>query len=173
MKEKIDIQYIDVGLLNPAEYNPRKWNDAQIAQLKKSIEKFGVVDPIIVNSSPDRKNIVIGGHFRLYCCKELGMTKVPVVYVDIADIKTEQELNIRLNKNSGEFDWDLLANFDEDMLLEVGFTDDELEIGFDLEFNKDDKEDQEKLEELAPKYINCPHCGKEFDMNKHAAVRIA
>ncbi|MGB9615591.1 MAG: hypothetical protein ACPL3B_08820, partial [Fervidobacterium sp.] len=77
-------------------------------------------------SAENRKNVIIGGHFRVRVAKDLGWQKVPVVYVKISDIKKEQELNLRLNKNTGEWDWDLLANFDEEMLLDVGFT--ELEV---------------------------------------------
>jgi len=58
---------------------------------------------------------------------------MPVVYVNIPKLKKEQELNIRLNKNLGQWDWDLLANFDEELLLKVGFEAGELDNIFDLE----------------------------------------
>ena len=46
----------------------------------------------------------------------MGIKKVPVVYISIPNIEKEKELNIRLNKNTGEFNWDLLADFDEAFL---------------------------------------------------------
>ncbi|QQS44712.1 ParB N-terminal domain-containing protein [Candidatus Roizmanbacteria bacterium] len=55
----------------------------------------------MVNSSPNRKDIVIGGHFRLEIAKQLRYTEVPVVYVNIPDEDKEKELNLRLNKNTG------------------------------------------------------------------------
>lgn len=55
----------------------------------------------------------------------MGYETVPVVYVDIPDLEKEKELNIRLNKNTGEFDWDLLAKFDETLLSDIGFSSDE------------------------------------------------
>ena len=75
-----------------------------MAALKESIKRFSVVDPVIANSAPSRKNILIGGHMRLKALKEMGMKKVPVVYLSIPDIKKERELNVRLNRNTGEFD---------------------------------------------------------------------
>ena len=70
-KENLKITFVDVNSLKVAAYNPRKWDDAKKEKLKESIERFGLVDPIIVNSAPERKNIVIGGHFRLAVAKEL------------------------------------------------------------------------------------------------------
>ncbi len=131
--KKLKVYYVPTSLLRPAEYNPRKWSEEATAQLKESILRFGLVDPFLVNSTPNRKNIVIGGHFRLKVAKELGIKTVPVVYVNISDVEKEQELNLRLNKNLGEFDWDLLANFKEDFLSDVGFSSEELDEVFGID----------------------------------------
>jgi hypothetical protein len=101
------------------------------AQLRESIKRFGMVDPIVANSAPDRFNVVIGGHQRLKVLKGLKWETVPVVYVEIPDQKQERELNLRLNKNTGHFDLDLLKEFEQSMLREVGFSDQELEKIFD------------------------------------------
>ncbi len=108
------VTYVPVGSLNPSTYNPRKWNEAQTNALKESITRFGLVDPIICNSAKERMNTVIGGHFRLKVAKDLGFTEMPVVYVNIPDIEKEKELNVRLNKNLGEFDFELLKDFGEE-----------------------------------------------------------
>ena len=81
---------VKIGELKPSPYNPRKWSEKAIADLTKSIKEFGLVDPIIVNSAPERKNIVIGGHFRLKIAKDMGFKEMPVVYVSIPDIKKEK-----------------------------------------------------------------------------------
>lgn len=125
------VQYVSVSELKPAPYNPRKFNEEQKQQLITSIERFGLVDPIVANSTSKRKNIIIGGNFRFKVAKELGYKEVPVVYVSIADKKKEQELNIRLNKNTGEFDFELLAGFDESFLEDIGFDTSELDTIFD------------------------------------------
>ena len=63
--KNIEVVEVSVTKLKSSTYNPRKWSESAISQLKESITKFGIVDPIIVNGSENRKNIVIGGHFRL------------------------------------------------------------------------------------------------------------
>lgn len=124
--QNIKIMQVPVSELNPAAYNPRKWDNAATDALTESIKRFGLVDPILVNSTPERKGTVIGGHFRLHVAKLLDYIEVPVVYIDIPDIEKEKELNLRLNKNVGEWDWELLKNFEADLLVDIGFTDTDL-----------------------------------------------
>lgn len=138
------VTYQNVKELNPAPYNPRRWSEDAIAQLTDSIKNFGLVDPILVNSSPDRKNVVIGGHFRLKVAKDLGIKEVPVVYVDIPDIEREKELNVRLNKNLGDWDYELLAEFDETLLSTIGFDSEEIDAIFDLAVDEPETFDLEK-----------------------------
>lgn len=132
-KEKLEVQYVDPALLKASEYNPRKWSKEAETELQESIKIFGLVDPFVVNSAPSRKNILIGGHFRLAMAKKLGIQEVPVVYISIPDLEKEKELNIRLNKNTGEFDWDILANFNEQFLGSVGFSSEELDNIFGID----------------------------------------
>ena len=111
-----------------AEYNPRELTQDQHKDLKDSITRFGFVDPLIVNTHKERKNILVGGHQRLKIAKELGYKDVPCVEVDLSPDQ-EKELNVRLNKNTGQWDWDALANhFDVGELLEWGFSEDELQF---------------------------------------------
>lgn len=124
--KQLSIQYIAVSELQIAEYNPRKWDKSAIEKLTESIKRFGLVDPIIVNGAKTRFNIVIGGHFRLKIAKGLGYKEVPVVYINIPDIEKEKELNLRLNRNTGEWDLDLLKAFDIGLLLDVGFDNNDL-----------------------------------------------
>lgn len=84
--KKLQVVYVPIEDLKPADYNPRKWDDPAVTQLTESVKRFGVVDPIIVNCAPNRHNVVIGGHFRLKVAKDLGMTEIPVVYVYISNI---------------------------------------------------------------------------------------
>jgi len=145
----LKVEYVPTELLNPAPYNPRKWSDEKTKQLKESIKKYGLVDPCVVNQATGRENIVIGGHFRLKVAKELGYKTVPVVYLNIPDIETEKELNIRLNKNLGDWDWELLANFSEKLLDSIGFTSQELDTIFDIDSNNPEQFDlQKELEKL-------------------------
>ena len=115
------IEQVEISKLNPAEYNPRRLTDTQYQHLRNSLEEFGIVDPIVVNSHKDRKNIIIGGHQRARIWKDMGNDTIPVVYLDLT-LKRERELNIRLNKNLGEFDQEkLLAEYTKDELIDYGF----------------------------------------------------
>lgn len=133
LMNNLKVNYVQIDQLKLADYNPRKWDEEAINQLKESISRFGLVDPLIVNNAPNRINIVIGGHFRLKVAKEMGFKEVPVVYINIPDLEREKELNLRLNKNVGEFDLDLLAQFDESFLTDVGFDSQELDDIFPVE----------------------------------------
>lgn len=115
--------------LVPADYNPRTLTDKQFKDIKKSLTRFGFVDPIIVNTHPSRKDVIIGGHQRCKVWASMGNDTVPTVELCLT-IKEEQELNVRLNKNTGEFDFDALANFfDVEDLQEWGFEAFEFGLG--------------------------------------------
>ena len=130
------ITLVNINSLNPAEYNPRQISNKQYEDLKASMEKFGCVDPIIININPERLNVVVGGHQRLRILKQLGAEKVPTVSVNLSE-EDERELNVRLNKNGGEWDMDLLSNFDIVDLKEWGFK--EIELGFNIDKIDEDK----------------------------------
>lgn len=134
----MNIEHVPINNLKASTYNPRKWDDKTIADVTESITRFGLCDPLIVNGAPERRNVLIGGHLRLTVAKRLGFSEVPVVYMNIPEIEREQELNLRLNKNLGSWDEELLKLFDTSMLLDVGFTSDELDTLFDDVLNVSD-----------------------------------
>ena len=117
-----------VAELKAAPYNPRKDlkpGDAEYEKLKRSIQEFGYVEPVIWNK---RTGTVVGGHQRLKVMKDLGYEEVDCVVVDL-DEQKEKALNIALNKISGEWDEGLLANLLKDLDnngYDITFT------GFDL-----------------------------------------
>jgi len=120
-----------ISELKFAEYNPRTISKKQFKDLVSSLKKFGLIDPIIINSSKDRHNIIIGGHQRTRAWLELGNDDIQCVVLDLP-LKDEMELNLRLNKNGGKFDDDLLLNyFDEELLFEVGFSENDFNINLD------------------------------------------
>ena len=130
----MNIVYVPIEDLKLSEYNPRQMTEKQAADLEASIRKFGLVDPLIVNRHPERKNVVIGGHQRLKVARACGIDTVPVVYIEL-DEGQEKELNLRLNKNTGEWDLELLASFDPELLKLVGWSDEELDGIFNFDGN--------------------------------------
>ena len=113
-----------ISELKPAPYNPRKSDVTQEANLKASLEKFGVVDPIIFNKQTGN---IVGGHFRVRELKKLGVEEVDCVILDLSP-EDEKELNIRLNANSGSWDMELLEDWDKQDLEEWG-----LELEWEVE----------------------------------------
>jgi len=96
-----EIRAVPLADLKPAPYNPRRINDAAMAALTKSLERFGYVEPIIWNK---RSGFVVGGHQRLKVLRASKIKDVPVVIVDLAE-NEEKALNVALNSThlSGEF----------------------------------------------------------------------
>ena len=130
------IEEIEISKLKPAVYNPRQISTKQYNDLKKSIERFGLVDPIIINKNG---NVVIGGHQRLKIIKSLGEKTIGCIVLDL-NKEQERELNIRLNKNSGEFDFDILSSeFDIDELVDWGFK--HIDLGLNIDKIDEDVED--------------------------------
>jgi hypothetical protein len=100
------IEKKQIADLIPAPYNPRQSTAKQEKHLKESLEKFGLVEPIIFNK---QTGYIVGGHFRVRELKKLGIKEIECVIVDLNE-DDEKELNIRLNANTGSWDWDTLAN---------------------------------------------------------------
>ena len=169
----MQIKKIKINKLKPAEYNPRQITTKQYNDLKESIRKFDLVDPIIVN----KDMTVIGGHQRLKVCKDLNYKDVDCVILDLSK-EQERELNIRLNKSGGEWDMDILANeFEIEELKDWGFKEIELGLNIDkiTEGNTEDdyipevKESRVKLGdvwELGKHRLMCGDSTKESDVEK-------
>ena len=125
----LTIVQVPIGDLRPDPFNPRRISDDELNALTRSIQQFGLVDPIIAR----REDMsVIGGHQRLVAARRLGVETVPVVSLDITQ-DDARVLNVALNKISGSWDEELLARLlaelqdvpDVDMSLS-GFGEDEI-----------------------------------------------
>jgi hypothetical protein len=94
-----------------ATYNPRKISPHDLDSLRKSIRRFGMVEPVVVNRRTKR---IVGGHQRVLACDLEKVETVPVVWVDL-DETDERTLNVALNRISGEFDEGKLLQVIEDL----------------------------------------------------------
>ena len=115
----MDVETVKIDELISPDYNPRHITPEALESLKRSLDEFGYVAPIIVNKY---NNHILAGNQRVTALKELGYDEVDVVYTNIEDLNREKALNIRLNNLSG--DWDIGK-------LDTIFQDLELD-GFDL-----------------------------------------
>ncbi|HEM1592999.1 TPA: ParB N-terminal domain-containing protein, partial [Listeria monocytogenes] len=103
----MNIQEIEVSKINPAAYNPRidlMPGDLEYEKLKKSIEEFGYIDPLIWN---ERTGNLVGGHQRYKILLEGKPENLTVSVVNL-DINQDKALNIALNKIEGGWSTDKL-----------------------------------------------------------------
>lgn len=169
----MEIKELPLKELKPAAYNPRKKlkkGDKEYEKIKKSLLKFGYVDPIIVNEDLT----VIGGHQRLTVLKDLDYETAKCVIVDLPK-EDEKALNIALNKITGQWDEALLA----DLLLDLQESDFNLDLtGFeppeidDILSNVHDKElseDEFDVEEELKKPTVSRH-GDIWQLGKHRVI---
>jgi len=146
MSSAMEWKKLAIDDLKPASYNPRKKlkaGDSEYEKIKNSIQEFGYVEPIIVNYDMT----VIGGHQRITVLKDLGYTEVDCVMVHIEDESKIKALNVALNKITGAWNEELLADLLVDLQKEdfnidlTGFEPPEVEQLFSKIHNKDIKED--------------------------------
>jgi ParB-like chromosome segregation protein Spo0J len=149
--------------------NPRK-NDHAVDKIAGAIKEFGFRIPVVAKSD----GLVVDGHLRLKAAKKLGLTEVPVILADDMTDTQIKAFRISVNRMADFAEWN-----NEMLALELGEIGD---LGFDLDltgfkaeeiqalqtpdFEPGTEEDQGKLDQLDPKWIACPHCGKEFDCHE-------
>lgn len=159
---ELKIEYIDIEDLKPYLNNAKIHTSIQIEQIKKSIEEFGMNDPIAVW----KENEIIEGHGRLIALKELGYNTVPIVRLD--HLTDEQRKAYMLIHNkltmSTDFDWDVLQSEIDDIsnidMMAYGISEAVIPEPLDSYFddvgsNEDENRDGEK------RIVICPYCGKE------------
>lgn len=165
---QLNVKYRKVEDLIPYVNNSRKHSDEQVAQISASIKEFGWTNPILI----DGTNSIIAGHGRLMAARKLKMDEVPTIELGHLTDTQRKALVIADNKLALNADWDnTLLTIELDELLKDGFAIDIL--GFneqeiktimqEVNFDAGSEEDQGKLDQLDPKWICCPNCGKEFD----------
>lgn len=136
---ELKIEYLPIKALKPYEKNTRKHQKKDVDNIARSIEKFGMNDPIGIW----KDNIIVEGHGRLLACKQLGMTEVPCVRLDHLTDEQRREYAIAHNATAelSEWDFDILP----DELAELDLS------GFDFDFGiEDEEEETEIVEDEAP-----------------------
>ena len=150
---ELKIEYVDINSIKPYKNNAKKHPTEQIEQIKKSIEQFGMDDPIGI-----WKNEVVEGHGRLIACKELGFKTVPVIKLDHLTDEERKAYTLAHNKltmNSG-FDLDIL-NSELDDILNIDMAD----FGFEnIDIDWENVEDltEKTYDEPTHNMLECPSC---------------
>ena len=152
----MEFEVTRIADMNRAAYNPRgdlQPEDEEYQAIERSLKRHGLVQPIVWNR---RTNTVVSGHQRLTVLEAQGETEVTVSVVDLDDIQ-EKELNVALNKITGEWDDDKLSVILNELgeeATDTGFTlpeidvlRDELKSYFDDVTAPDEEEPTEEPEE--------------------------
>ena len=162
---RLQVIYKDPKALKPRATNPRTHSRKQIEQLRKSIEQFGFVRPVLV----DADGGIIAGHGSALAATELGISDIPTVRVDHltpAQVRAYVIADNRLAENAG-WDRQLLAielkelclNLDFDVTV-TGFELPEVDLLFE-ELNEAGSDASDIIPELEP---NCPAVSKLGDL---------
>ena len=141
--DKLKIEYVDINSIKPYEKNAKLHPEEQIEQIKKSIEQFGMDDPIAI-----WKDEIVEGHGRLIACKELGYTEVPIIRLDHLTNEERKAYALAHNKltMNSDFDFNILdselAELNIDM-SDFGFENIDINVedyGTDFELKDGDRE---------------------------------
>ena len=159
------MQKINLNELKVNPKNPRKITDFQFNNLRRSIDEYGFIDPIIINS---KTKMIIGGHQRYKVLKEnniregyiINLGDISWVFTDddleVLDENYEKAMNISLNKISGEWDNKKLNQ----MNINIGELLSEYE---EKEENSTTKSSQEILNEFKDSYVIVFEDNDDFD----------
>ena len=134
----LKIEYLSIDDIKPYENNAKLHPEEQIEQIKKSIQEFGMNDPIAI----DKDGIIVEGHGRLLACKELGFKEIPIIRLDHLNEEQRKAYTLIHNKltMNSDFDIDVLSN-ELDDILNINMPD----FGFnldDIEFEIDEGNDE-------------------------------
>ena len=123
--ERLKVEYLNIDELKPYKNNAKIHTAEQIEQIKNSIQKFGMNDPIAIG----KDNLIVEGHGRLIACKELNITEVPIIRLDHLTDEERKAYTLAHNKltMNSYFDIDIL-NDELDNILNIDMSD----FGFDL-----------------------------------------
>jgi ParB-like chromosome segregation protein Spo0J len=165
----LKIEYVNIEKLIPYVNNSRTHSEFQVKQIASSISEFGFTNPVLI----DENQTIIAGHGRVMAAEILSIDRIPTIKLEGLTKAQIKAYVIADNKLALNADWNIdMLKLEFQDLLDINFNVDI--IGFDSNeinaltqmpnFDPASEDDQGKLDQLDPKYISCPHCGKEFDM---------
>lgn len=146
---------VNIKDLKEHSKNPRKISKQDMRALQRSLDKFGLCEFIVCNND----NTIIGGHQRVKALKSKKVKTAWALYPEesLSDVDVD-ELNIRLNKNAGEWDFEVLKDWDQNALLDWGFEPQDFPEVQTIEEEKSEDKEEKKTKDT----VICPKCSHEF-----------
>lgn len=159
------IELIPIDSLEKYAKNTRKHGLSDVAQIAKSIQKYGFNDPIGIWSD---HNVIVEGHGRLEAAKQLGMTEVPCIRLDHLSDEERREYGIMHNRTAELSEWDdaMLKLELEDLDLDIG------DLGLDDILGNDDKKSADVSEDVPPDVSQDEPKSKVGDLYKLGRHRL-
>lgn len=159
----MNIVKINIKQITPYKNNAKIHTEEQIEQIKKSIEEFGMNDPIAVWGED---NIIVEGHGRLEALKQLGYNEVDCIRLDHLTNEERKAYTLAHNKltMNTDFDFDILNEELED-ITDIDMSD----FGFDLDFEDEEKEvveDEFDIDSNIPEEPKAKY-GDIYQLGKH------
>ena len=158
-KRVLEVEYVPIEDIEPYASNAKLHPAEQIEQIKKSIQEFGMLDPIAV-----WKNVIVEGHGRLIACSELGIKEVPIIRLDGMSNKQRKAYALAHNKLTMNSGWEhSLLDMEIESIESIMMKD----YGLDLSHIEiDDLDDifNEEEEEKKPRTCTCPYCNREVEL---------
>ena len=164
-----------VADLVPYARNARTHSEEQVAQIAASIREWGWTNPVLI----DEDGTIIAGHGRVLAAQRLGIEDAPCMVAAGWTEAQKRAYVLADNKLALNAGWDTallsvelggLQEADFDLSL-IGFGEVELaDLMAEPIFAPGSEDEQGRLDHLAPKICECPHCGEAFDLREHGKV---
>lgn len=158
-KQELKVEYVPLEEIKVYARNAKLHPAEQIEQIKKSIQEFGMVDPVAVWNGE-----IVEGHGRYIACTELGIEKIPVIRLDGLSDKERKAYALAHNKLTMNSGWEhSLLDMEIESIESIVMR----EYGLDLSHvDIDDLDDifNEEEEEKKPKTCTCPYCNREVEL---------
>ncbi len=157
----LKVEYVNIDTLKEYEKNAKLHPQEQIEQIKKSIQRFNMIDPIGVW----KDNSIIEGNGRYKACKQLGIKKVPIIRLDHLSDEERKAYTLTHNKLTMNSDFDIdILNAELDDIVNINMED----FGFDLNLDFDDEE-KEIVEDEVPEVPEEPKAklGDIYQLGNH------
>lgn len=157
----MNIVKINIKQITPYKNNAKIHTEEQIEQIKKSIEEFGMNDPIAVWGED---NIIVEGHGRLEALKQLGYTEVDCIRLDHLTDEERKAYTLAHNKltMNTDFDFEIL----ESELIDIDNIN-MLDFGFDISFEEEREIKRKDLSDnIEEEYMIIIECKNEKELEK-------
>lgn len=157
--DKLKIEYIDIESIKPYKNNAKLHPQEQIEQIKKSINEFGMDDPIAI-----WKDEIVEGHGRLIACKQLGIKEIPIIRLDHLTDEERKAYTLVHNKLTMNSDFNL-EMLEEELKSIENINMEDFGFDIDLDMNQEEVIIEDEVPEVQEEAKSKP--GEIYQLGNH------